>query len=351
MAQNIGKLGIAGLVIIVVGAAMIAYGNFADRDEKKGPVRAETAEASENKDKNSSSQADASQNRMAENQPAAGKQTDKDNAKDGGVVAVVNGEDITRDVVQSFLTNMPGAVQKMDSERVFPVALEQVINATLIRQNADSSNVEETQAYQERLAEVKKQIKRSVFMERKLNEKVTEDRLRKAYDDYIKQKGKKQETRARHILVDDKEKAREIIAKLDDGAKFAELAKEYSTGPSSGRGGDLGYFTKDDMVKSFAETAFNIEPGNYSKEPVKTKFGWHVIKVEDRREQEPASFEEIRSTLASQERREVLNTMLDEWRSESEIETHIDMPKTLKKGNIPAIKGVGKTGAGARPGQ
>jgi peptidyl-prolyl cis-trans isomerase C len=338
MASYIGKIGLAGGVLIIIGGGLIAYGNYAQTDSEGKIAKADTSQTSENQKTEESNSSDDSK-----------KQTDS-----GGkskVVAVVNGEEITREEVKSFLGNMPGALKKMDSERVFPVALEQVINATLIRQNADNSNVEETQAYQKRLSEVKKQIKRSVFMEKKLNEKVTEQRLRQAYDAYVEKQGAKRETRARHILVDDKKTAGEIISKLENGAEFAKLAKEYSTGPSSGRGGDLGYFTKNDMVKSFSEAAFNVEPGKYTKEPVKTKFGWHVIKVEDRRKKEPASFEEIRSKLASQERREALNAMLKKWRDDAKIKTMIDTETNIQKGNVPAVKAIGKGAAGDQTGQ
>lgn len=354
MAQYMGKIGVAGLALIIIGGGLIAYGNYAgsQQDKTMNENAPETAQSSQSSQDGKSA---PDTDKTANNQPAAGGDAnsngDSNSNGNGEVVAVVNGEEITRDEVQSFLGNMPGALQKMDSERVFPVALEQVINATLIRQNADNSNIEDTQAYQERLAEVKKQIKRSVFMEQKLNDKVTQERLRKAYDTYVEKQGAKMETRARHILVDKKETAQEIIAKLDDGAEFADLAKEYSTGPSSGRGGDLGYFTKDDMVKSFAEAAFNVEPGEYTQEPVKTKFGWHVIMVEDRRKQEPASFDEIRSTLASQERREALNSMLEAWRNKADIETKVEMDTNLERGNVPAMQGVGKGAPAGQAGQ
>jgi len=111
-----------------------------------------------------------------------------------------------------------------------------------------------------------------------------------------------------------------VLLLLRDGADFAELAKERSTGPSGPKGGDLGYFTADQMVPEFSEAAAALEPGSYTKEPAKTQFGWHVIKLEDRRTAAPPPFEELEQQLREQVARETLEVVLNDLRDGAEIE-------------------------------
>ena len=127
------------------------------------------------------------------------------------------------------------------------------------------------------------------------------------------------EVHARHILVKTEDEAKELIKELDGGKDFAELAKEKSTGPSGPQGGDLGFFTKERMVKPFAEAAFAMEPGAYSKEPVKTDFGWHVIKVEEVRSQPAPSFEAVKNQLRVEAIRSHYNKVMEELKAKADI--------------------------------
>lgn len=153
---------------------------------------------------------------------------------------------------------------------------------------------------------------------------MTDEALRAAYEarkaepDFARE-----EVKSRHILVEDGATAAELISELEDGADFAQLAAEHSTGPSGEAGGDLGWFTRDQMVAPFADAAFALEPGEVSAEPVETRFGWHVIKAEDRRTTVP-TFEESRAELEQELGREAVTALLDELRSEAEIERFDD---------------------------
>jgi peptidyl-prolyl cis-trans isomerase C len=129
------------------------------------------------------------------------------------------------------------------------------------------------------------------------------------------------EYKARHILLENQDDAVAVIASLDDGASFEELAKEKSTGPSGPDGGDLGWFTPDRMVKPFSDAAVALEPGKYSAEPVQTQFGWHVILLEETREAEPPTFESMRPELLAAEQRKSATEYLTELRESAEIET------------------------------
>jgi len=123
------------------------------------------------------------------------------------------------------------------------------------------------------------------------------------------------ETKASHILVEEEDEAKELIKELDEGADFAELAKEHSTGPSGADGGDLGWFNKDQMVEPFSVAAFGMEPGSHSAEPVKTQFGWHVIKVEDRRENADA----VRSQMANALMEEAIEAKITKLREDADV--------------------------------
>ena len=129
------------------------------------------------------------------------------------------------------------------------------------------------------------------------------------------------EVHARHILLETEEKAREVLAEVQGGKEFAAAAQEYSTGPSGPNGGDLGFFTADQMVKPFADAAFAMKPGEVSAEPVKTDFGWHVIKVEDRREQAQPGLEEMKEQLSQEATQEIAAEMMAGLREGAEIVT------------------------------
>lgn len=234
-------------------------------------------------------------------------------------VAEVNGDQIKRSDVLNFIGNLPEQVRQMPIENLFPLALEQVINNKIVGVKADSAKLEADPEVKKLMDQAKGQIVRNVYVERQVKENLSEKKLLKAYEEMLTKVGDVQETHARHILVDSETKAREVIKKLDDGAKFEDLAKEYSSGPSKENGGDLGYFAKTEMVPEFADAAFAIDAGKYSKDPVKTQFGWHVIKVEDRRKRAEPKFEEVKPQLEQQMRQQVLAELLQKWQKEAKI--------------------------------
>jgi peptidyl-prolyl cis-trans isomerase C len=122
--------------------------------------------------------------------------------------------------------------------------------------------------------------------------------------------------------LDSEARAREVIAALDAGGDFAELAREHSLGPTAEQGGDLDYFTQDNMTPAFAQAAFTQGVGEYSRDPVQTEFGWHVIKVEDYRAEQPAAFSEMRERLREAIGREMMDELLRDLRGRAEIELY-----------------------------
>ncbi|TVQ36786.1 MAG: hypothetical protein EA356_05135 [Geminicoccaceae bacterium] len=163
-------------------------------------------------------------------------------------------------------------------------------------------------------------ILRNRVVELTLQDAVSQEKLRARYDELAAEPGfSYEQVRARHILVREEDEALELLAELEAGADFAELAREHSIDPGATNGGDLGYFVREQMVEPFASAAFALEPGAFSEAPVETQFGWHLIKVEDRRTVTP-SFEQLVPELRELMGREAVTALLDELRADALIE-------------------------------
>jgi peptidyl-prolyl cis-trans isomerase C len=152
----------------------------------------------------------------------------------------------------------------------------------------------------------------------------TDDAMHKVYDDAIKQMPPEEEVHARHILVATEDEAKAIEAELKKGADFAALAKEKSKDPGAADGGDLGYFTKDQMVPEFSDVAFKLDKGKVS-DPVKTQFGWHIIKVEDKRTKPTPTYDEVKSQLETYVAHRAQAELVDKLRKAANIE-RLDQP-------------------------
>jgi peptidyl-prolyl cis-trans isomerase C len=152
----------------------------------------------------------------------------------------------------------------------------------------------------------------------------TDDAMHKVYDEAVKQMANEQEVHARHILVATEDEAKAIEAQLKAGADFAALAKEKSKDPGAANGGDLGYFTKDQMVPEFADAAFKLDKGQIS-DPVHTQFGWHIIKVEDKRTKPTPTFDEVKGQIENYIAHRAQAQLVDNLRKTAKIE-RLDQP-------------------------
>ena len=236
-------------------------------------------------------------------------------------VAKVNETVITRGDVKEAAKTVPAAAQ-VPIEQIYPMIVDQLINDALLQDRVDASGIATDPEVEQRLAEAREQIARSLYVERYLEEQMTEEALRAEYEQMKSDNANVKEVRARHILVETEDAANALIAQLDDGADFAELARENSTGPTASNGGDLGYFTKDAMVPEFSNVAFATEAGTYSEEPVKTQFGWHVIMVEDVRNRQVPTFEEMEPVLRQQMQQDVVNNLVENLRDGADIQRY-----------------------------
>ena len=236
------------------------------------------------------------------------------------VVARVDGTELHLADVEAAQQNLPPQAQKLPLEQIYPMLLDRLVDGALITEAGRKEHLEQDSELQVRLKRYEDRLIQEAYLNQAIKAAETEGELKARYQSFAKDKAGQEEVHAQHILVKTEDEAKSVIAELDKGADFGELAKKYSTDPSARSGGDLGYFGHDDMVPAFADTAFALAKGQYSKTPVKTEFGWHVIKVEDRRAGKPPSFEEAREQLSRDLAHEIIDAKLQNLRGAAKIE-------------------------------
>ncbi|MCC9620847.1 peptidylprolyl isomerase [Thalassospira sp. MA62] len=245
---------------------------------------------------------------------------------DDPVLATVNGEDILESEIRATQQGLPQQYQQYPFDMIKPRLLEIEIDQRLLMKAGEEAGLEDDAEVQEMLQDLKDRIIADTYRDRALEDAVTDEAIQAKYDEFIETNEPEDEIHARHILLENEEDAKAVIAELDDGADFAELAEEKSTGPSGPNGGDLGYFARGAMVPEFSEAAFALEPGAYSKEPVQTQFGWHVIKVEDVKEGEQPTLEEVRPQLVAQLQKEAYDALVADLRDDADIVNNLEEP-------------------------
>lgn len=248
----------------------------------------------------------------AEADPAAGGDED-------AIVAVVNGKEIRVSDVVATAQQLP-AQYRAQLSLIFPALVERVVDMELLSEAGRADGLADDEQVRELVRQAEEEAIRQVYLNRAIEQGVTDADIDKAYAKYLEDNPPHPEVHARHILHEDRAAAEETIKLLDDGGDFETLAKERSTGPSGPQGGDLGYFSAEQMVKPFSDVAFSLEPGSYTKEPVETQFGWHVIYVEDRRDSTAPSRDEMEDQLREQVARSVVDKLLADLRADADVE-------------------------------
>ena len=206
------------------------------------------------------------------------------------VVAKVDGHAIR-------LSDVEQAAAALPPKTLLPMLLERMIDARALVAQARREGMEHDPAVQKQMAAATDQVLENAILSKEVKPLITPSALKAAYQKDIAGKPGPEEVHAEHILVPTKAEAEKIIAKLNKGADFATLAKQYSKDPGAKNGGDLGFFKKDEMVPAFADAAFALKPGTYTKTPVHSQFGWHVIKVLARRQAPAPTFAEAEDGL------------------------------------------------------
>lgn len=246
--------------------------------------------------------------------------TTKPQTDSSPVVAKVNGENVTLGQLEAYRKTMPEQIAKAPIEQVFPMVQEQVVMGHVISSKATAAGFENDPEVQQRLAMMRDNVIRATYLEREVNKIVTDAAVKAEYDLFLKDFKPIEEINAQHILVDSEATAKDIIKKLDGGAKFEDLVKEFSKDKGAAGDGSLGYFKSGDMVKEFADAAFELKKGTYSKTPVKTQFGYHVVKVNDKRMAKAPDFATMEPQLKTKLQRDAFEKLLSGLKKEASIE-------------------------------
>src|SRR6201995_2676132 len=212
------------------------------------------------------------------------------------VLAKVTGSEIHQSDMALAEEELGPSLDKMDPATKQENLLAFLIDMKIVSKAAEDKKVENNEEFKKRLAFARNRLLMDSLLASEGKAATTDDAMKKVYDDAAKQIGGEQEVHARHILVETEDEAKAVKAELDKGADFAELAKKKSKDPGASDGGDLGFFTKEQMVPEFSAVAFALEPGKIS-DPVKSQFGWHIIKVEEKRNRKAPDFDQVKAQI------------------------------------------------------
>jgi len=235
------------------------------------------------------------------------------------VIARVNGVDIKQSDLALAEEDVGADMQAASPEAKREHLISYLADIIMVTQAADKKNLADDPDFKRRLAFLRSKLLMGYELQQEAKTALTDEALKQTYDEAVKSMSGQEEVRARHILVEGEDEAKAIIEQLKGGADFAKLAKEKSKDPGAAEGGDLGYFTKDQMVPEFADVAFKMYPGQLSN-PVKTQFGWHVIKVEDKRIKQPPEFEKVKDQIEAYLARKAQSDFIAKLRQSAKVE-------------------------------
>jgi len=214
------------------------------------------------------------------------------------VLARVNGVEIRQSDLALAEEELGPSLAQMDPATKEQNVLAFLIDMNLVAKAAEDKKVQDSDDFKKRMAFTRSRLLMDSLLASEGKAGTTDEAMKKVYEDASKQISGEQEVHARHILVETEDEAKQVAEELKKGADFAELAKKKSKDPGASDGGDLGFFTKDQMVPEFSAVAFSLEPGKIS-DPVKTQFGWHIIKVEEKRNRKAPEFDQVKSQIES----------------------------------------------------
>src|ERR1700732_230714 len=245
------------------------------------------------------------------------------------VLAKVNGSEIRQSDVAIAEEELGPSLAQMDPATKKENVLACLIDMKIVAKAAEAKKIEDRDDFKARLAFTRNRLLMDNLLAVEGKAATTEDAMKKVYEEAAKQIEGEQEVHARHILVESEDEAKAIETELKKGADFAELAKKKSKDPGASDGGDLGFFTKDQMVPEFSAVAFALEPGKIS-DPVKSQFGWHVIKVEEKRKRKAPDFDQVRSQIETYVARKAQADYVGKLREAAKVE-RMDKPAETAK--------------------
>jgi peptidyl-prolyl cis-trans isomerase C len=251
-------------------------------------------------------------------------------ADDNPVLAKVNGAEIRQSDVTLAEEELGPSLAQMDPATKKENVLAFLIDMKIVAKAAEDKKIEDRPDFKARLAFARNRLLMDNLLGAEGKAAATDDAMKKVYEDAAKQISGEQEVHARHILVETEDEAKAIEVDLKKGADFAELAKSKSKDPGGAAdGGDLGFFTKDQMVPEFSAVAFSLEPGKIS-DPVKSQFGWHIIKVEEKRNRKAPDFEQVKPQIETYVTRKAQAEYVAKLREGAKVERMDQASNTAK---------------------
>jgi peptidyl-prolyl cis-trans isomerase C len=241
-------------------------------------------------------------------------------AEDATVVARIGGTDVTEGEVKLAEEGLDPQFARLPEEQRRLAAIAALLDIKAVALKAKQAKADESPDFKARVAFLMERTLHDVYFRTEVADKVTDADIKARYEKEITATPPENEVRARHILVKSEDEAKAVIKLLEAGGKFEDIAKEKSTDGAAAQGGDLGYFGRGQMVPEFEKAVMDLKPGEYSKIPVKTQFGFHVVKVEDVRAKQPPEFEKVKERVREVLLRERYVEAVRAYRDELKIE-------------------------------
>jgi peptidyl-prolyl cis-trans isomerase C len=242
-------------------------------------------------------------------------------------VAKIDGTVITERDLTLAAEDLGQSLAQMPEGQRRDYLINYLVDLKLGSKAATDAKLGDSPEFRKRLEMMRDKLLVETYLDEEAKKAVTEEAMKKLYADSTKDMKPEEEVRARHILVETEDQAKDVAKRVKGGEDFAKVAAELSKDPGSGKeGGDLGYFTKDRMVPEFADAAFKLDKGQIS-DPVKSQFGWHVIKVEDKRTKPLPTFEEVKPQVEQYLTRKTQSDLILALRSKGKVE-RLDKPAT-----------------------
>ena len=254
---------------------------------------------------------------------------------DDKVLAKVNGSEIRQSDVALAEEELGPSLSQMDPATKDENVLAFLIDMKIVAKAAEDKKIGDSDDFKKRIAFARNRLLMDNLLASEGKSATTDEAMKKVYEEASKQIAGEQEVHARHILVETEDEAKAVKAELDKGADFAELAKKKSKDPGASDGGDLGFFTKEQMVPEFSAAAFALAPGKIS-DPVKSQFGWHIIKVEEKRNRKAPDFEQVKGQIETYVTRKAQADYVGKLREAAKIERMDKPEETAKTETKPA---------------
>jgi peptidyl-prolyl cis-trans isomerase C len=255
-------------------------------------------------------------------------------AEDDPVVARVNGVDIRQSDLAFAEEEIGSNMPTIPPEQKRDYLINYLVDVIVLSQAAEKQSLADRPDVKRRLAFDRNRLLMESLLQDAGKSALSDDAEHKVYEEAVKQVRNEEEVHARHILVPTEDEAKAVLAQLKGGADFATLAKEKSKDPGAAEGGDLGYFTKEQMVPEFADVAFKLPKGQLS-DPVKTQFGWHIIKVEDKRTRPTPTFDQVKPQIENYVAHRAQADLVENLRKSATVE-RLDKPATPDASLNPA---------------